>query len=162
MAAHPLLLDTTPAAPQSKKDRYKPMQPKFASIRANTRNQPSPTPAPPVHTPSPAMVNPYSSAAAAAGGDAGKGFEGAPRERAGRKFHFNPKGKYVALGNQMRQDQQLEELKARIAESARKAGMDGDMGIEKAIKVRVQLPREPMYTLTRRTARPAPRVRVVG
>jgi U4/U6 small nuclear ribonucleoprotein PRP3 len=33
MAAHPLLLDTTPAAPQSKKDRYKPMQPKFASIK---------------------------------------------------------------------------------------------------------------------------------
>lgn len=33
MAAHPLLLDTTPSAPQSKKDRYKPMQPKFASIK---------------------------------------------------------------------------------------------------------------------------------
>ncbi len=35
MAAHPLLLDTTPAAPQSKKDRYKPMQPKFASIKVS-------------------------------------------------------------------------------------------------------------------------------
>lgn len=33
MAAHPLLLDTTPSAPQSKKDRYKPMQPKFATIK---------------------------------------------------------------------------------------------------------------------------------
>lgn len=33
MAAHPLLLDNTPTAPQSKKDRYKPMQPKFASIK---------------------------------------------------------------------------------------------------------------------------------
>lgn len=33
MTAHPLLLDTAPAAPQSKKDRYKPMQPKFASIK---------------------------------------------------------------------------------------------------------------------------------
>jgi len=33
MAAHPLLLDTTPTLPQSKKDRYKPMQPKFASIK---------------------------------------------------------------------------------------------------------------------------------
>lgn len=33
MAAHPLLLDTTPVAPQSNKDRYKPMQPKFASIK---------------------------------------------------------------------------------------------------------------------------------
>jgi U4/U6 small nuclear ribonucleoprotein PRP3 len=35
MAAHPLLLDTTPALPQSKKDRYKPMQPKFASIKVS-------------------------------------------------------------------------------------------------------------------------------
>lgn len=33
MAAHPLLLDNTPVAPQSKKDKYKPMQPKFASIK---------------------------------------------------------------------------------------------------------------------------------
>ena len=33
MAAHPLLLDSTPAVPQSNRDRYKPMQPKFASIR---------------------------------------------------------------------------------------------------------------------------------
>ena len=36
MAAHPLLLDNTPTAPQSKKDRYKPMQPKFASIKVKT------------------------------------------------------------------------------------------------------------------------------
>ena len=35
MAAHPLLLDNTAPAPQSKKDRYKPMQPKFASIKAS-------------------------------------------------------------------------------------------------------------------------------
>ena len=35
MAAHPLLLDNTPVAPQSKKDRYKPMQPKFASIKVS-------------------------------------------------------------------------------------------------------------------------------
>ncbi|KAF8180386.1 small nuclear ribonucleoprotein hPrp3 [Pholiota molesta] len=129
MAAHPLLLDQTPVLAQSKKDRYKPMQPKFASIKANTRNQPTPTPTPmPIHTPSPS-VNPYSAAAKEP-----TGFEGAPRERAGRKFHFNTKGKYVALGNQMRQEQQLEALKQRIAESARKAGMDGDLGIEKAIK----------------------------
>ena len=35
----------------------------------------------------------------------------------------------------MRQDNQLEALKQRIAESARKAGLDGEMGVEKAIKV---------------------------
>jgi hypothetical protein len=33
MAAHPLLLDSTPVFPQSNRDRYKPMQPKFASIK---------------------------------------------------------------------------------------------------------------------------------
>ncbi|KAF8799743.1 small nuclear ribonucleoprotein hPrp3 [Phlegmacium glaucopus] len=131
MAAHPLLLDSTPSVPQSKKDRYKPMQPKFASIKANTRNLPTPVPTPvPVVTPSPS-INPYS---AASKESLGGGFEGAPRERAGRKFHFNPKGKYVALGNAMRQEIQLEALKQRIAESARKAGLDGDMGIERAIK----------------------------
>jgi hypothetical protein len=35
----------------------------------------------------------------------------------------------------MRQEQQLEALKQRIAESSRKAGLDGDMAIEKAVKV---------------------------
>ncbi|CAK5272941.1 unnamed protein product [Mycena citricolor] len=134
MAAHPLLLDTTPAAPQSKKDRYKPMQPKFASIKANVRNAPTPPPAPvaPVVVES---ANPYTAAAAAASSSKEPGlFEGAPRERTGRNFRFNPKGKYVALGSQMRQEQQLEALKQRIAESARKAGLDGDMGIERGIK----------------------------
>jgi U4/U6 small nuclear ribonucleoprotein PRP3 len=134
MTAHPLLLDQTPIFAQTKKERYKPMQPKFASIKANTRNQPTPTPTPsvPVSTPSPAVgANPYTASSA----NAGPSFEGAPRERTGRKFHFVQKGKYVALGNQMRQEIQLEGLKQRIAESARKAGLDGDMGIEKTIKV---------------------------
>ncbi|KAF9009478.1 pre-mRNA processing factor 3-domain-containing protein [Cyathus striatus] len=119
MAAHPMLLDQTPMFSQSKKDKYKPMQPKFASIKANTRNIPTPPPAP-----SPLFLHP----------DLGTGFEGAPRERAGRRFNFNQKGKYVQLGNQMRQEIQLEDLKQRIAQSARKAGLDGDMGIEKTIK----------------------------
>ncbi|RXW23252.1 hypothetical protein EST38_g2602 [Candolleomyces aberdarensis] len=71
MAAHPLLLDVTPVLAQSKKDRYKPMQPKFASIKANVRNAPTPPPAPtPVAVPSPA-ANPYSAAAAAKDGPAG-------------------------------------------------------------------------------------------
>ncbi|KAJ6609702.1 pre-mRNA processing factor 3-domain-containing protein [Mycena sp. CBHHK59/15] len=106
MAAHPLLLDTTPVAPQSKKDRYKPMQPKFASIKANTRNIPTPPPAPvPVV---PESLNPYASSSTSK--DTGL-FDGAPKDRSGRNFRFNPKGKYVALGNQMRQENQLEALK---------------------------------------------------
>jgi len=74
-------------------------------------------------------ANPYASSSK------DTGFEGAPKDRSGRNFRFNPKGKYVALGNQMRQEQQLEALKQRIAESARKAGLDGDMGIERNLKV---------------------------
>ncbi|KAI6008436.1 pre-mRNA processing factor 3-domain-containing protein [Pisolithus marmoratus] len=132
MAAHPLLLDNTPVAPQSKKDRYKPMQPKFASIKANIRNAPTPPPAP---TPTPVTEvksNPYASGASAAKDTV---FEGAPKERVGRTFKFNPKGKYVQLGNQMRQDSQLEALKQRIAESARKAGLDSEFEtLEKNIK----------------------------
>jgi U4/U6 small nuclear ribonucleoprotein PRP3 len=134
MAAHPLLLDTSIPAPQSKKDRYKPMQPKFASIRANARNVPTPPPAP---TPAPTVAkeNPYA-AAAAASASAETGFEGTPRERVGRSLKFNPKGKYVSLANQVRQDAQLEALKQRIAESARKAGLDSEFDtLEKNIRV---------------------------
>ncbi|KAF8675080.1 PRP3 protein [Rhizoctonia solani] len=134
MAAHPLLLDTAPTQlSQSKKDRYKPMLPKFASIKANVRNQPSPSPAP-THTPTPtierstsATANPYASGGGAAGEDGT--FEGATpavKDRIGRSFRFNQKGKYVAMGNQIRQDAQLEALKQKIAESARKAGLDSE------------------------------------
>lgn len=133
MAAHPLLLDTSTPAPQSKKDRYKPMQPKFASIRANARNVPTPPPALPP-APTIAKENPY--AAAAASASAETGFEGTPRERVGRSLKFNPKGKYVSIANQVRQDSQLEALKQRIAESARKAGLDSEFDtLEKNIRV---------------------------
>ncbi|TRM60365.1 pre-mRNA processing factor 3-domain-containing protein [Schizophyllum amplum] len=134
MAAHPLLLDQTPAVPQSKKDRYKPMQPKFASIKANARNIATPTPPPTAATPAPvtAVANPYAAASANASSAIAKSdFTGAPRQRSGRQFRFNPKGKYVAQGDQLRQEIKLEELKQKIADSARKAGLDGDavMGI---------------------------------
>ncbi|OSX63253.1 hypothetical protein POSPLADRAFT_1139188 [Postia placenta MAD-698-R-SB12] len=132
MAAHPLLLDNTPTAPQSKKDRYKPMQPKFASIKANVRNVPTPPPAPTPVIPIESKANPYASAASAA---QDSGFEGAPKERVGRNFRFNPKGKYVQIANQVRQEAQLEQLKQRIAESARKAGLDTEFEtLEKNIR----------------------------
>lgn len=135
MAAHPLLLDTSIPVPQSKKDKYKPMQPKFASIKANVRNIPAATP-PPVATSSPApeiKANPYAAQDAASGS-----FEGAaPKERTSRPLRFNQKGKYVQIASQMRQETQLEALKQRIAESARKAGLDGEFEtVEKNIRVR--------------------------
>ncbi|KAI0037193.1 pre-mRNA processing factor 3-domain-containing protein [Vararia minispora EC-137] len=135
MAAHPLLLDTsTPAPSQSKKDRYKPMQPKFASIRANTRNAPTPPPAVPTPVAVVPQDNPYSAAAAEASATPG-GFEGAPRERVGRTLRFNPKGKYVAQAAEIRREQQLEALKKRIADSAKKAGLDSEFDtLERKLK----------------------------
>jgi U4/U6 small nuclear ribonucleoprotein PRP3 len=88
----------------------------------------------PVHAvPIQASSNPYASASAAAAAEQeGSG----PRERVGRAFRFNQKGKYSALGDQLRKDAQLEELKKRIAENARKAGLDSEFDTaEKNIKV---------------------------
>ncbi|EPS95311.1 hypothetical protein FOMPIDRAFT_1132721 [Fomitopsis schrenkii] len=132
MAAHPLLLDTSTPAPQSKKDRYKPMQPKFASIKANVRNAPTPPPALVPAAQKETSANPYAAGASAA---ADSGFEGAPKERVGRSLRFNPKGKYVQIANQVRQDAKLEELKQRIAENAKKAGLDAEFEtLEKTIR----------------------------
>ena len=132
MAAHPLLLDTSTPAPQSKKDRYKPMQPKFASIKANVRNAPTPPPAPVPVVQKETSANPYAAGASAA---AESGFEGAPKERVGRSLRFNPKGKYVQIANQVRQEAKLEELKQRIAENAKKAGLDAEFEtLEKSIR----------------------------
>ncbi|KIJ32067.1 hypothetical protein M422DRAFT_35999 [Sphaerobolus stellatus SS14] len=128
MAAHPLLLDVSTPAPQSKKDRYKPMQPKFASIKANARNAPTPPPVAVAPMPIEARANPYSTAAASASVKE-SGFEGAPKEKIGKSFRFNQKGKYIAMGNQLRQEAKLEELKQRIAESAKKAGLDNEFEV---------------------------------
>ena len=81
-------------------------------------------------------ANPYASGAATPD----SGFEGAPKERSGRNFRFNPKGKYVQIANQMRQEAQLEQLKQRIAESAKKAGLDSEFEtLEKNIRVSLVL-----------------------
>lgn len=107
-------------------------------------------------------ANPYASGSAAAAND--KGFEEAPKERAGRSFRFNQKGKYVQIGNQMRQQQQLEQLKQRIAESARKAGLDGEFEtLEKNIKVSpITAPSAVSLNSIHRLARSPARSRVVG
>jgi U4/U6 small nuclear ribonucleoprotein PRP3 len=52
----------------------------------------------------PVKANPYTSAVrvGAGSGPTAGGFEGAPKERVGGKMQFNTKGKYIAQGNQMR------------------------------------------------------------
>lgn len=101
-----------------------------------------------------ATANPYA-AAAASGPDSG--FDGAPKEKVGKAFRFNAKGKYVAQAEQLRKDvsfrtlndswvtqpirfphlqAQLEALKQRIAERAGRAGLDSEFEVlEKSIRV---------------------------
>lgn len=52
-----------------------------------------------------------------------------------RQLIFNQKGKYIAQANALRRQAALEEMKKRIAEQARKAGLDEDRDIEKAFVV---------------------------
>jgi hypothetical protein len=79
-------------------------------------------------------VNPYASTSTAF---KETGFDGVPKERSGRNFRFNPKGKYVHLAEQLRQEEKMEALKQRIAETARKAGLDSEFEtLEKNIRVR--------------------------
>lgn len=131
--------------------------------KANTRNAPTPPPVPTNTSVSVDTANPYASGSAAAAND--KGFEGVPKERSGRAFRFNQKGKYVQIGNQMRQQQQLDQLKQRIAESARKAGLDAEFEtLEKNIKVpsNLQLTIPVLPNSSHRTARGPARGRMVG
>ncbi|KAG8838214.1 hypothetical protein FRC18_005712 [Serendipita sp. 400] len=122
MKAHPLLLETasTAAKPnQSKKDRFKPMAPKFASTRANARISTATA-----SSLAPVKANPYTTHSAP-----NEGFDGAPRERVGRTLQFSTKGKYIAKGNQMRNQSQIEALKQRVAASAQKAGLESSFDV---------------------------------
>lgn len=102
-------------------------------LQANVRNAPTPPPAPTPAVPIESKANPYAAGSSAA---PDSGFEGAPKERVGRSFRFNPKGKYVHIANELRREAQLEQLKQRIAESAKKAGLDSEFEtLEKNIRV---------------------------
>ncbi|CAG8689203.1 6042_t:CDS:2, partial [Acaulospora colombiana] len=123
MKAHPLLLETSSAAAkpaQSKKDRFKPMAPKFASTKANARVV-APTPGISLE---PVKANPYTTKVTPH-----EGFEGTPRERIGRNLNFNTKGKYIAQANQMRNQAQIEALKQRVAASAQKVGLESSFDV---------------------------------
>lgn len=98
------------------------MQPKFATTMANRRTE---SPAPDkkqLDLSGPNMeeikANPYfdASLVGAAAGSA--------RPRQSRQLIFNQKGKYVAQAAALRRQAQLEAMKKRIAEQARKANLD--------------------------------------
>ncbi|KAL2149545.1 hypothetical protein VTH82DRAFT_8196, partial [Thermothelomyces myriococcoides] len=59
----------------------------------------------------------------------------AGKTREPRQLIFNQKGKYIQQANALRRQAALEEMKKRIAEQARKAGLEEDRAAEKAFVV---------------------------
>lgn len=141
---HPLLigLDKGSSSGNSLNDRYKPMVPKFATVKANVAKPSSQAPKKKdlYQTSQPEAdtlavdnrTNPHFDKSLA--GPAGDP-SGIIRTRATRSLRFNPKGKYIRLAEQIRAEVRLEELKRRIAESSRKAGLDGEIeAVEKQVR----------------------------
>ncbi|CAG8535778.1 6515_t:CDS:10 [Paraglomus brasilianum] len=58
----------------------------------------------------------------------------APKRRLRKRFKFVQKGKFEALGNQMRAQAKLEKLKEEIAQNVKKAGIEAELDSDKAIK----------------------------
>lgn len=57
------------------------------------------------------------------------------KTREPRQLIFNQKGKYIQQANALRRQAALEEMKKRIAEQARKAGLEEDRDVEKAFTI---------------------------
>lgn len=57
------------------------------------------------------------------------------RSRGSRQLVFNQKGKYIQQATALRRQAALEQMRKRIAESSRKAGIDEDLDTEKAFLV---------------------------
>ena len=72
--------------------------------------------------------NPYFDTSISVKNASGKG-------RSSRQLIFNQQGKYIAQAAALRRQAQLEDMKRRIAERARQAGIDEDLDTEKAFLV---------------------------
>jgi U4/U6 small nuclear ribonucleoprotein PRP3 len=123
------------------RDRYKPMAPKFSSVKANINHSQAAIPANRQAPASSIVINPYSSApaAAAAGTSADAGAGGdkeAPNPRRSRKLNFSAQGKYVKQGDVLRNEAKMDALRQRIAEASKKAGLDSEFDtLERSLKV---------------------------
>lgn len=134
---HPALLGDSGQDARSSKGRQA-IQPKFATTMANRRAE-SPGPAAKstkikkqldLSGPSAEETrsNPYF--------DASLGAKTATlKSRNSRQLVFNQKGKYIQQATALRRQAALEQMKKRIAESSRKAGIDEDLDTEKAYLV---------------------------
>ncbi|GAA5910380.1 U4/U6-U5 snRNP complex subunit PRP3 [Sporobolomyces salmoneus] len=147
MAAHPLLMDLkTPAAEQSKKDRYKPMAPKFSTVKANARLPArSSTPSAPSTSgdagPDSLKETPFFDTRLSHTGAGVSGKIHMGRGHARNGFTFKQPGTYVKQGEALRAEARMEDLKRRITESSMKAGLQSDLE-ETAKKVRRPPPPE--------------------
>ncbi len=161
VAAHPLLADLLPGRSGtpgldeekkpdilkgSKRERFgKTMAPKFTSVQANARLQSSASPAPQASKPTTMLIapsaNPYSTITpptAEAKPDAPA--ERVVTRRAKPTLRFNQKGKYIQQAEVLRQEAKMDELRARIAEASRKAGLASEFEVlERNIKVGTSL-----------------------
>lgn len=134
---HPALLGDSGQDARSSKGRQA-IQPKFATTMANRRAE-SPVPATKsgktkkqldLSGPSAEETrsNPYF--------DASLGAKTATlKSRNSRQLVFNQKGKFIQQATALRRQAALEQMKKRIAESSRKAGIDEDLDTEKAFLV---------------------------
>ncbi|KAM0748746.1 PRP3-domain-containing protein, partial [Meredithblackwellia eburnea MCA 4105] len=130
MTAHPLLMDTSAPTAQSKKDRYKPMAPKFSTAKANARMPTAPAKpiaAPAAPEPETLVDTPYFDNRLSYGGAKLSSKSHMGRGHARDTLKFNQKGKFVRQGEAIRAEAKMEELKKRIMESARKAGLESEM-----------------------------------
>ena len=138
IALHPLLMGGQQGQEQqveknekrAMRDRYKPMAPKFSSVKANVGAAPTSSGGQaPVSS---AVINPYASTSIA---NPAADEPHAPARRS-RKIHFAPKGKYVEQGDTLRNEAKLEALKQRIAATSKKAGLDSEFDtLERSLKV---------------------------
>lgn len=128
---HPALLGDGGDAGSAKRGKGG-MQPKFATTMANRRSKGKAEKRQlEIQGPSPDMTdpskNPYF--------DPNLASKVVAPRRISKTLVFNQKGKYIEQANALRRQAALEAMKKRIAEAARKVGIDEDMHADKAFAV---------------------------
>ncbi|SCV70111.1 BQ2448_1505 [Microbotryum intermedium] len=156
VAAHPLLLDLdkgSTTTETNRKDRYRPMAPKFSSVKANAQLPSSWSSSRPSNTgplastsaapiPDSIVETPFFDPSLAYGSAGVSGRSHMGRGRSRETLKFNQKGKYIKMGEAQRAEARMEDLKRRILESAKAAGIEGEME-DKAKLVKASLQRRP-------------------
>lgn len=128
---HPALL--ADAQQDAKTSKGKALLPRSATIQANRRRTESPLPErAQLDLSGPSLeeikANPYFDPSLGSKNTIAKG-------RLSRQLVFNQKGKYIQQAAALRRQAQLEQMKKRIAERARQAGIDEELDAEKAFLV---------------------------